>query len=226
MRTRDARDGFTLVEIIVVLAVISALIAIITPRIFPYIDDAKKVQAQGDVNQIAAAIQAMYRDTGRWPFYYDSRGALAYADGTDAQILTSNTACHGGVAATCDTNHPEDATTGDSWDLATAVADNVTNHMIRNRPFDLAGGADNAYRMTGHRAWRGPYLNKMVDVDPWGKSYLVNIANADPADEGADTQLWVFVISAGPDGELDTVATSPGTSDPTPADDDIIARVK
>ena len=116
------------------------MIAIITPRIFPYIDDAKKVQAQGDVNQIAAAIQAMYRDTGRWPFYYDSRGALAYADGTDAQILTSNTACHGGVAATCDTNHPEDATAGDSWDLATAVADNVTNHMIRNRPFDLAGG--------------------------------------------------------------------------------------
>lgn len=226
MRATRSQGGFTLVEIIIVLAVISALIAIITPRIFPYIDDAKKTQAQGDVRQIAAAIQVMYKDTGRWPFYYDGRGKLAYAAGTDAQILTSNTACNGGAANTCDTTVPDDATAGDTWGLVTSVTDNLTNHLIRNRPFNLAGGADNDYSMTGKRAWKGPYLDRMAAVDPWGKSYLVNIANADPGDEGAETQLWVVVISAGPDGELDTPAHALGTSNPDPVDDDIIARVK
>jgi len=226
MKARRRHGGFTLIEIIIVLAVISALIAIITPRFFPFIDEAKHTQAQGDARQIAVAMQAMYKDTGRWPFYYDGRGQLAYIAGTDAQILTSNTACNGGAANTCDTTVPDDATAGNSWELATAVTDNLTNHLIRNRPFNLAGGTDNDYRMNGQRAWKGPYLDRISSVDPWGRSYLVNIANADPGNEGAETQLRVLVISAGPDGELDTLANAFGTGDPEPVDDDIIARVK
>jgi prepilin-type N-terminal cleavage/methylation domain-containing protein len=222
---RQNHGGFTLVEIIVVLAVISALLAIISPRVFPYIDDAQKTQSQADVRQISAAIQTMYKDTGRWPFYKDGRGPLPYASGTDAAILTSNPLCHGGALNTCDANTPEDRTSGGTWALATAIADSLTNQIIRNRPFDMAAGAE-AYRMTGNRPWKGPYLNRMVDTDPWGKSYLVNIANADPADEGAETQNWVLVVSAGPNGALETSAVALGTADPTPGGDDIVARVK
>ena len=222
---RQNHSGFTLVEIIVVLAVISALLAIIAPRVFPYIDDGKKTQALGDVKQISAAIQVMYKDTGRWPFYKDGQGELPYTSGTDAAILTSNPLCHGGAVSTCDATVPEDRTTGSTWALATAIADSLTNQIIRDRPFDMAVGAQ-AYPMTGKKAWKGPYVDRMADTDPWGRSYLVNIANADPDDEGAETQNWVLVISAGPNGALETGAVVLGTADPRPGGDDIVARVK
>lgn len=214
--TREAR-GFTLMEMIVVLAIISALVAILTPRVFIYVDDANQVRAQADANGIAAAIEKMYMDTGRWPFYEDGTGSLGYAHGTDYAVLTSNPACTGAAAAiTCDTTVPDDDTTLDSWDLDTDLTDGLTHHLITNTP---------AYATTGYRAWNGPYLHKIPALDPWGRSFLVNIANAAPQDEGPN-QRWVGVISAGPDGELETDADLAGTANPTPGGDDIVAFVK
>ncbi|MBI3492938.1 MAG: prepilin-type N-terminal cleavage/methylation domain-containing protein, partial [Acidobacteria bacterium] len=76
------RKGFTLLEIIVVLAVIGALAAMLAPVVFRYIDDAKKAQAQNDANTIAAAVQQMFKDTGRWAFYNNGTGKLTYTSGT------------------------------------------------------------------------------------------------------------------------------------------------
>ena len=218
-------QGFTLVEMITVLAVVSTLMAVLSPRLFLYVEDAKQIQARGDVLQIAAAIQTMYKDTGRWPFYKDGQGRLTYSNGTDAAILTSNPSCRGETLTICDQAVPEDATLGSAWGLASAIGDSLTNQLIRNRPFDLGSGAA-AYRLTGGKAWKGPYLDRMADTDPWGRSYLVNVGNADPATQATATQRWVVVISAGPNGKLETSATALAMSGPTPSGDDIIARVK
>jgi prepilin-type N-terminal cleavage/methylation domain-containing protein len=210
-------SGFTLLEIIIVLAVISALVAILTPRVVVYIDDANQSRARADANGLAAAIDKMYRDTGRWPFYEDGTGSRKYTAGTDYALLTSHTACTGaGPASVCDATAPEDDTTLDTWDLTTALTDSLVHHLIMNTP---------AYATSGGRAWKGPYVDQVPEVDPWGRSYLVNIANAAPQDEGP-TQRWVIVISAGPDGALDTSADLQGTSNPVAGGDDIIARVK
>mgnify|MGYP001559261145 CR=1 FL=1 len=87
--------GFTLIEVIVVLAVLSVLVTILSPRMFVYIDAANEIRAQADVNALATAINYMYKDTGRWPFYEDGTGKLAYTDGTDYAILTTNPLCTG-----------------------------------------------------------------------------------------------------------------------------------
>lgn len=146
------------------------------------------------------------------------------SSGTDAALLTSNALCHGAAIATCDAHLPEDGTPGSTWALASATADSLTNQLIRNRPFDLASGAA-PYRVIGRNAWKGPYLDRVPDTDPWGRSYLVNIGNADPA-AGTVTQRWVLVISAGPNGRLETSATEVTTSDVHPGGDDIVARLK
>ncbi len=213
----QGQKGFTLLEIIVVLAVIGALAAILAPIAFRYVDDANRAKAQADTNTIAAGIQQMYKDTGRWPFYASGTGKLTYTSGTDSALLTSSSGCATlAAAATCDSTEPEDSSTGSTWVLATAKATSLANHLITNTP---------AYATTGGRAWKGPYLNDIPATDPWGRSYYVNIANADPDAEGA-TQKWVVVISAGPDGNLDTLADVAGTTNPTAGGDDVIARVK
>jgi prepilin-type N-terminal cleavage/methylation domain-containing protein len=225
-----SQGGFTLIEVIVVLAVVGTLAALIAPRIFPYIDEAKLTRAQLDVNAIAAGITKFYKDTGRWPFEKDGSSSSAYAAG-DADVLTSNPACEGAVIGTgagCDLFVPADASTASSWALASADADSLHDQLVYNDPYGAVANSD-AYPMSGKRAWNGPYLFNIATLDPWGHSYLVNIGSADPSLEGASTQKWVFAISAGPDGALDTavnvVWTNPG-SELAPAGDDIIAVIK
>ena len=64
--TRSNQSGFTLLEIIVVLAVLGTLAATLAPMVFRYIDDANVTRARADASGIAAAINKMYRNTGRW----------------------------------------------------------------------------------------------------------------------------------------------------------------
>ncbi len=222
--------GFTLLEIIVVLAVLATLAALLTPVVFRYIDDARRTQAQDDVKQIALAINRVFKDAGRWPFCKNCQGPVALQTG-DAAILTSNTACTGAAAlGTCDTKAPTDGTTGALWAFATATADSLTDHLITNTPFSGALGTPYLTLITGSTAWKGPYLDRIPATDPWGRSYLVNIKNANPANESPDTSAtglrWTIVISAGPSGILLTDPTAFAVSAPAPAGDNIVARVK
>lgn len=217
---RDGQKGFTLMEMIVVLAVIAALAAILVPVVFRYIDDAKKAQAAGDVNAIAAAIQQLYKDTGKWPFCKDCSGAgkSSFQSG-DATYLTSNDSCTGASNLTvCDTTAPAagDATWTD------ALADSLTNHLIKNTPFNSSASK---YSTSQPRPWKGAYVDKIPPLDPWARSYVVNILNADPSGEGA-SQKWVIVLSSGPNGKFDTARDTLGTANPSVGGDDVIARVK
>ena len=212
-----SQKGFTLLEIIVVLAVLGALAAMLTPVVFRYLDDANRTRAQNDAQTIAAAIQQMYKDTGRWPFYKSGVSKLSHTAADDATDLSSNAVCATGACT--DATKPE---IGASTGWALTKLDNIANQLILNTPY----GNGTAYALTGSRAWKGPYLERVPNLDPWGRSYVVNIANADPELEGFATQKWVIVASAGPDGTLDTSSSALSSSNPQAAGDDVIARVK
>jgi len=216
-KIKTGQKGFTLLEIIVVLAVIGALAAMLAPVVFRYIDDAKKAQAQADTETIASAIQQMYKDTGRWAFYKDGTAKLTYTLDTDAAVLSSNTACIG--AASLDLTAPAVGASG--MPTGASICDSLANQLIKNTP---NGGT--AYSTSGGRAWKGPYLDRIPALDPWARSYLVNIGNADPNNEAFGNQVRVVVISAGPDGLLQTVVTALANSNPQVLGDDILARVK
>src|SRR5713226_2030308 len=61
--------GFTLIEMVVVLAVIAILAAILVPIVTSYIERARVDAATNDVKKIAAAIIQFNTDTKVWPIY-------------------------------------------------------------------------------------------------------------------------------------------------------------
>lgn len=61
------RKAFTLVELIVVIAVIGILAAIVAPNAFKAIEKSKLARVESDSKSIKTAAFAMYADTGMWP---------------------------------------------------------------------------------------------------------------------------------------------------------------
>jgi len=67
---RKQQTGFTLMEMIGVMAVIAILAAVATPKIFDAIEDGKVSAYVGEANQLKLAAARYYKDTGKWPRHY------------------------------------------------------------------------------------------------------------------------------------------------------------
>ncbi len=197
--------GFTLIEIVIVLAIIAILAGILTPTLTRYVGDSRIRKAEADVQSIAAAIGLMYGDTGLWPVW--TAGTVTTGTG-DFEILVSN-----------DGEHPDDdagLSGEDAWDTTTkAASDDLDDQLIINAA---------SYNTTvgDRRIWRGPYLEKVL-ADPWGMKYMVNVDYLKPANVGGAGP--VFVLSAGPNKLVETEFEQTGPSF-TPGGDDIVFRLK
>lgn len=64
---RGARAGFTLIEILVVIAVISLLAALVAPNVFRHVGTAKDAAAKSQIEMLGAALDAYRLDNGRYP---------------------------------------------------------------------------------------------------------------------------------------------------------------
>lgn len=61
------RAGFTLIEVLVVVAILGILAAIVVPRIMDRPDEAKRVAAKADVSAIVQALKLYRLDNGFYP---------------------------------------------------------------------------------------------------------------------------------------------------------------
>lgn len=59
--------GFTLIEILVVIAVISLLAALVAPNVFRHVGRAKDAAARSQIEMLGAALDAYRLDNGRYP---------------------------------------------------------------------------------------------------------------------------------------------------------------
>ncbi len=170
--------GFTLIEIIVILGVISILVAILTPTVLKYIADAQLDRAKKDVQTISTMLNDLIKDTGQYP----------------ANLLP--------VGQTFLCGPGTQPTGGIVW-CTGANSGQVSNHLTINDPDGngTPSEAANDYRTTGNFRWRGPYMQNLVE-DPWGNAYAIN---ASTLVGGNTSPTWV--ISAGPDGVFETNTT-------------------
>lgn len=221
-----AARGFTLVEVIVVLAVVAALLAILVPLVGRYVEDSRLSQAQADVRLIGSALQTFERDLSAWPVYssrtgYNTRNPayeLLYGPGENPVITA------GGVVETTTTGESGKwPVSGGAFDAAAARADSLTKHLVSN-------GITNGYPTTAPGAaprrqafWRGPYLES-IQPDPWGFKYIAVVAGGMPGD--AREGEIIFVISAGPNGRIETDMTQAGETELARGGDDLVFRVR
>ena len=107
-RSGSLRAGFTLIELIVVIAVIATLAAVVAPAVFRNVGDAKVSAGKSQLEVFALALNAYRLDNDNFPTSEQGLAALRAAP-----------------------------TAGDP-----------------------------------PRNWRGPYLSKIVPLDPWSRPYI------------------------------------------------------
>ncbi len=103
--------GFTLVELLVVMAIIATLISIAAPRYFNHIDRSKEVALRQSLNVMRDAIDKFHGDQGRYPEALEELVTRRYLRKVPVDPLTDsaatwtvdpppeNTGQPGGVAA-------------------------------------------------------------------------------------------------------------------------------
>ena len=80
-RMRASRNGFTLLELLVVLAILGLLAAIVGPQVIRYLGSSRSQTAHVQARNIAAAMELYRLDMGRYPTAEEGTRALVKAPG-------------------------------------------------------------------------------------------------------------------------------------------------
>ena len=81
-RRLRARAGYSLLEILIVLAIIALIAALVGPRLFAQFDKSKVTAARVQAKSLAAAVETMRLDIGRYPTAAEGLGLLNAAPGS------------------------------------------------------------------------------------------------------------------------------------------------
>jgi prepilin-type N-terminal cleavage/methylation domain-containing protein len=209
--------GFTLIEIIVAVALVAILSAAVAPSVLNNIAQGRVSRTQSDVQAIASAVMRFKTEVGKYPRL--NKPAHPDTVGEAFDFLVTNTTSFPTLAAGA--VWPTGAVAG----IGSGSAQTIQAHLI-NGVNDLNAVLADTYVRAVNAAdpteigFRSGYVSS-DPTDPWGNAYLINVAAL-----GAVGQV-VWVISAGPNGVLETVVDVSGTgAAETTANDDIGFRVQ
>lgn len=78
---RGGQDGFTLVEMLVVITIIGLIMALVGPRVLNYLGESKVKTARIQIESFSSALDLFYLDNGRYPSSSEGLTALVRAPG-------------------------------------------------------------------------------------------------------------------------------------------------
>lgn len=81
-KKRDRDGGFTLVELLVVLVILSLIMGLVGPRVLNYLSDARVRSSKLQIESLAAALDLFYLDAGRYPSQSEGLNALIKRPGS------------------------------------------------------------------------------------------------------------------------------------------------
>lgn len=205
---RNDRKGCTIIEIVVVLAIIGILTAILTPMIRNYLESAKVYRAQSECKTLAKSISDFNADTGVFPVFSFTTSASNPLNNSNAVIDVLYT--DGNEAATSGLGTS-------NW--LSGTRDSLSGSLEKGKT-PLGGSYPASPRSF---AWKGPYQTDFM-ADPWNNRYYVNASYLKPN----STNNAVWALSAGPNGIVETNFTQSATDTSSPAlgGDDIGYRIK
>lgn len=80
-RKSHREAGFTLLEMLVVLAIMGLLAAIVAPQVIKYLGSSRTQTAKVQIQNISAALELFRLDAGRYPTQQEGLSALVQAPG-------------------------------------------------------------------------------------------------------------------------------------------------
>jgi prepilin-type N-terminal cleavage/methylation domain-containing protein len=230
--SRRQRAGFTLVEMLVVIAIIGILASILLPVFHSVVDRAKRAKAKTEATSLAQAIEGYDSAYGRFPVSTNAQNT-ATAAGSDYT--------YGGTG--------RDAGGNVTWTLGTMTNDEVIAILMDLQTYPGGGNTINYNHvknpqqtiflnahMSGDTSSPGVGTD-LVYRDPWGNPYIITMdlnydENCEDAfykmpavatnypsglilqsDGNYAARTKVMVWSSGPDGKIDSTGTTTANKD-------------
>lgn len=95
-RSTTRRSGFTLIEMLVVIAIIAILSSLLFPAVTKALETARRNKARVEAQSIAAAINVFFNDYGYFPIAFAQQSGNADVTPDTAEVIQTLLAIDGG----------------------------------------------------------------------------------------------------------------------------------